>query len=382
MSAFTFTVFLSAFQLLPTAPFRILGLGGSTVAAGMFLGLLTYASAASAPVTGALADRFGTRTMMIACSAVLTLFSIAYALSRDYRLLLGLAVLHGVFWSGLLSSSAAYVTSVIPENRRAEGIGYWGLATILATAIAPRVGFFLYDRGWSVLCALTAVLHVGMGAIAWSLPDHPGHGGEHEGPFVDWRVMAIAFTLFLYSFGYGGITSFVALYADANGAPRPLFFTVYAIVTLFTRPILGRVGDRLGHKRILVPSLLLIMVAMALLAVGGTRPWLILSAFVFGCGFGTAYPAFVAHVLRRVSPAGRGAAFGAILTAFDTGIGTGSIATGWIVQHVSYRAAFGIAAGVAALSAPYFLWAERRYFAEDASASQSQAAPRTPLASP
>ena len=49
MCGFTFTVFLSAFQLLPTAPVRILQLGGTTFAAGLFLGFLTYASALSAP---------------------------------------------------------------------------------------------------------------------------------------------------------------------------------------------------------------------------------------------------------------------------------------------------------------------------------------------
>ena len=59
-------------QLLPTAPYRILELGGSEVTAGMFLGFLTYASAASAPITGSLADRFGRRRMLIACSLALS----------------------------------------------------------------------------------------------------------------------------------------------------------------------------------------------------------------------------------------------------------------------------------------------------------------------
>jgi len=36
MCGFTFTVFLSLFQLLPTAPFRILDLGGSKAVAGLF----------------------------------------------------------------------------------------------------------------------------------------------------------------------------------------------------------------------------------------------------------------------------------------------------------------------------------------------------------
>ena len=57
MCSFTFTVFLSAFQLLPTAPFHIRDLGGTTFVLGLFLGFLTYASALSAPLTGAIADR-------------------------------------------------------------------------------------------------------------------------------------------------------------------------------------------------------------------------------------------------------------------------------------------------------------------------------------
>ena len=45
MCGFSFAVFLSAFQLFPTAPFHIRDLGGSTFAAGLFLACLTFASA-------------------------------------------------------------------------------------------------------------------------------------------------------------------------------------------------------------------------------------------------------------------------------------------------------------------------------------------------
>jgi MFS family permease len=173
MCAFTFTVFLSAFQLLPTAPYQILALGGSPFAAGLFLGFLTYASAFSAPVTGALADRVGKRRMLVTCGLVITGFSVAYAVATDYPLMLGLVVLHGVFWSGLLSASAAYITDLIPESRRAEGIGYWGLSTIVAVAFAPAIGFAVYRQGWTWLCAVTAGLNLLMAGIAWSLEEQP-----------------------------------------------------------------------------------------------------------------------------------------------------------------------------------------------------------------
>ena len=77
MCGFTFTVFLSAFQLLPTAPFHILDLGGSTFASGLFLGFLTYSSAFSAPLTGAVADRAGQRRVLI-LSFTLFLYSFGY----------------------------------------------------------------------------------------------------------------------------------------------------------------------------------------------------------------------------------------------------------------------------------------------------------------
>jgi predicted MFS family arabinose efflux permease len=56
----------------------------------------------------------------------------------------------------------------------------------------------------------------------------------------------------------------------------------------------------------------------------------------------------------------RGAAFGGIIGMFDTGIGTGSIAMGWIVAHLGYRAAWGTAAALAACAIPYFVLVERR----------------------
>ena len=388
MCAFSFTVFLSAFQLLPTAPFRILALGGSKFAAGMFLGFLTYASAFSAPLTGALADRAGKRRMLLTCSLVIAGFSMAYAWSHSYQVLLVLVLAHGVFWSGLLSASAAYITDIIPESRRAEGIGYWGLATIVAIAVAPSIGFWVYGHGWIWLCATTGALNLVMAAIAFVLPEPHAPawmGGERffTRRLLEWRVLVVSLTLFLYSFGYGGVTSFSALYADANHVvPKGIYFTVLALVVLTTRPLSVPLGDRIGHKKVFLPSLVLIAVGLAILAWGGTRPWLVASAVVFGMGFGTAYPVFAAYVMRHVAPSRRGAAFGGILAAFDTGIGTGSIALGWIIEHRGFPAAFATAAVLAALSLPYFLVTAGLLGSPEASGGQSQAAPLTPLESP
>lgn len=365
MCAFTFTVFLSAFQLLPTAPFRILSLGGSESVAGLFLGFLTYASAFSAPFTGALADRLGKRRILMTTSVVIACFSAAYTFVSSVPLMLALVIVHGIFWSGLLTSSGAYLADIIPPHRRAEGIGYYGFSTLLAIAAAPSIGLWLFEFGWSAVCLSAAALNVAMACIASRL--HDVHAVErHDGPLfshdsIEWRVFGLSITLFLYSFGYGGVTSFVALYATASGvAPAGLYFTVFAIVTMLTRPISGQMGDRFGHVRVLIPCLVLIVIGYGLLAVSGTRPWLLASAVLFGVGFGSAYPVYAAYVLQRVETHRRGAAFGGILAAFDTGIGTGSITMGWLIHRYGFSAAYGAAACLAAFSIPYFLFSSTR----------------------
>jgi MFS family permease len=363
MCGFTFTVFLSAFQLLPTAPFRILALGGTTFASGLFLGFLTFASAWSAPITGAIADRIGRRRMLLVASGVICLCSVAYGVLTDYRLMLALVIVHGIFWSGLLSASAAYLTNMVPPHRRAEGIAYWGLSSVAAIAVAPPIAFWIFQRGWVWICVSCGTLNLLMGVIAWTLHDPPApqrHAGATP-RLLEWRVLVLALSLFLYSYGYGAITTFSAVYADAIGVtPKSLYLTTLAIVILVTRPLSGPAGDRIGYRRVFVPSLVLIAAGLALLAARGSFLTFVASAIVFGLGFGTAYPMFVAYIMRDIDERRRGAAFGAILAAFDTGIGTGSTLTGWVIQRFGFPAAFGTAAALAAISLPYFLLVDRR----------------------
>lgn len=363
----SFFAFLSAFQLLPVAPFRVLALGGSQVAAGMFLGCLTYASALSAPLTGALADRVGTRRVIEIASVAITAVSIGYAVTSRYEVLLMLALVHGVFWSGFLSSSAAYTTEIIPEHRRAEGLGYWGLSSIFAIAVAPPIGLWVFGRGWGWLCAALVIVNVLMWMMARMLPEvHPhGHSGDRaKGPLIDTRILVASVTLFLAAFGYGAVTSFVALFARERGVqPEGLYFTVFAAAMLLTRPTVGPLADRLGHKRVLVPCLALVAAGYLLLALSSSRMGFALSAVVFGFGFSSVYPAFAAYMLRVTDPTRRGSTFGSMLSAFDTGIGSGSIVAGYVADRAGYPTAFGLAAAVACCAVPYFLLVDRTVLA-------------------
>ncbi len=54
--------------------------------------------------------------------------------------------------------------------------------------------------------------------------------------------------------------------------PRALYFTVFSITIIVTRPFIGRFADRVGYRRVFLPCVVLVTLGFALLAVGGSRP--------------------------------------------------------------------------------------------------------------
>jgi MFS family permease len=265
---FAFVTFFSAFQLLPVIPFRILELGGSTAAAGWFLTVYTFASAFAAPVMGSIADHIGRRRLLISASILFIGFSLAYGVITYLPLLLVVGAIHGCIWSGILASSSAIITELIPISRRTEGIAYWGLSSTAAVAVAPAAGLFVYHFGWLALCVELALLSTCMTFAAMALREvNTSRSAMVVAEVWDWRVVKTTLTLTAISFGYGGITSYAAIFADERHvAPRWLYFAVFASTVAVVRIFTSRIAERIGPMRVLYPALALIPIAFAILS--------------------------------------------------------------------------------------------------------------------
>ena len=361
---FAFITFFSAFQLLPVIPSRIMQLGGSKAAAGWFLTVYTFASALAAPVMGSVADHIGRKRMLMGASALFIIFSILYGIVLQIPLLLVIGIVHGTLWSGLLSSASAIMSEYIPESRRNEGLAYWGLAGNGAIALAPAVGLFVFRYGWFALCVEMALLSVAMLIWSWRLPvidAIPDAGFPAISDLWDWRVTSTAISMAVLAFGHGGIMSYgVLLSVERRIYPESLYFTVFAITTVVIRVFTSRLGDVYGPKKILYPSFAAVPVAFVILAFADTRWELVLSAILFGIGFGGAWPAFANIIVTNTDPRRRARAFGSVVLAFDVGIGIGSLTTGAIGQRYGLTAAFLVAAALGSLAIPIFLAASRR----------------------
>jgi MFS family permease len=355
---YAFVTFFSAFQLLPAIPFRILDLGGSKAEAGWFLSVYTFASAFSAPVMGSLADHFGRRRFLITASVFFVVFSILYGVVRQLPLLFLIGAIHGAVWSGLMASASALMSEYIPESRRTQGMAYWGLASGSAIAVAPAVGLWVFHFGWTTLCTELSIVSLLMVFGALTLrADEKGFVMRRlaVSDAWDWRVIATALSLAVASFGYGGMTSYAAIMAiERHITPPAIYLTTYAIALVLFRICFSHLGDRIGPKRMLYPGLVMLPFTFGWLGIAHTRWEMIVSAALFGIGWGAVYPAFVTIILGSTDPARRARTFGSIVWAFDTGIGLGSLVIGTIGQHYGLTKAFLMAAALSCLSVPIF----------------------------
>ena len=356
---FQFGTFFSAFQLLPVIPLRIIDLGGSKAEAGWFLGVYTFASAFAAPVTGTIADHLGRRRMLVTASLLFVVFSLAYGVVGWLPAVLAIAVAHGALWSAILSSAGAIMTDFIPLSRRTEGLAWWGLAPTAAISIAPAAGLFMFRLGWTALCVEIAVLSAIAALWASRIP-----GGTRPktvaafpraSELYDWSVVLATLSLAVVAFGYGGITSYVALLSRERGIrPESLFFTVFALTVVVVRVFTSHLGDRFGPRVLLYPALAAMPPAFFLLAAADTRDLMIVAGILFGIGMGASFPAFMTIVVGHTQEQRRARTFGSVIWAFDAGIGLGSIVIGAIGQRKGLAFAFYVAAAISCLSIPIF----------------------------
>jgi MFS family permease len=164
------------------------------------------------------------------------------------------------------------------------------------------------------------------------------------------------------AFATGSIISFVPLYGRSQGVSNPgFFFTIYALVMLLSRPVSGRLSDRIGRIEVAVPGMVLISTGLGLLAFSGQWWSLCLSAATLGIGVGAAMPALMALMIDMVGPNERGGAMSTYGIGMDVGIGIGSVVQGMVVEFYGFGAAFGLTAVLTLVAVPAYWVAKRTH---------------------
>lgn len=343
----TFVTFFAAFQLFPTVPLRLRELGASLAESGRFMTLFTLGSAVGALFTGALGDRVGHRRLVVACAVLFGGFLAAYGLMPTRWGFYALAAPHGIVWSGLLTATMASMAKVLPEERRADGLSLFGLASPGGVIVGPLLGLWIHQRwGFAPIGIYLSVLFLFLAALGRTLPeDHP-HARAEGFMRPDSAAFAPSIVLFCVALGYGALGTYTAQEGLELGLRVPsVFLSCMAVGMVGMRLFMLRHGFGHNPSRRLPAMLLWAFTGMALLAAlpGGTLRHA-LSALLYGAGYSMLHTLINARLLETVDPKRRGSAFGTLLFAFDAGIGLGSFTLGWAIGHWGYRTGWALGA--------------------------------------
>ncbi|MCJ8008297.1 MFS family permease [Lederbergia wuyishanensis] len=347
-----FFLFTGFYMLYPTLPLFIKQIGGNESHVGLAMGAFMLSAVILRPIIGGMLDRFGRRSFMV---WGLLLFAIAmymYEWIAGIAVLIALRILHGISWGVSTTSMLTAITDMIPKTRRGEGLGWSGMAMTLAMAIGPLLGIWFSDNlSYHFLFLFGSVLTIAALLLTFGakMPFQPQPGTKRIEMFEK-SVLPVTASVFFLFIAYGSITTFVPLFADSIHVNSGTFFLIYALTLLLVRPIAGKLSDRYGEAFIIVPALAVTILALIALGFSTGMIGVLVSAILFGIGFGSAQPALQAATINLVQPERIGVANASFTTATDLGIGLGAIVLGWVSQHTSYQILFTVSAMSVALS--------------------------------
>jgi MFS family permease len=355
-------LFNAFYMLYPTLPMFIKQMGGNESQVGLAMGAFMLSAVIFRPLVGGLLDRFGRRPFIVWGLLLFTLAMYMYNWVGGIVVLMGLRILHGLSWAVSTTGTITAITDMIPSTRRGEGMGWFSTSMTLAMAIGPMFGIWVTQNlSYSALFLFAVVLSAAalLLTLGAKMPFRPQPGARRIELFEK-SVLPVAASVFFLFIAYGGITTFVPLFAESIQVNSGAFFLAFAATLALSRPISGKLSDRYGEIFVIIPALVIMICALIVLSLSTGLIGVLVSAVLYGIGFGSAQPALQAATIRLARSDRIGVANATLSTANDLGIGLGAIILGWVSQYTSYRVLFAVSAVSVAFSLILFTFFVKR----------------------
>ncbi|MDU2111768.1 MAG: MFS transporter, partial [Clostridiales bacterium] len=244
---------------------------------GLVSGAFIIGTLVSRLFIGNLINAKNSKKILLIGLILFTLGTSLYFIKRGITFLILTRFLHGIT-SGISSTViGAIIAIIIPKSRKGEGVSYFSLSTALATALGPFIGLSLsQNAGFKtifVFCLIvsivTCVISLFFNNSKLIISESKNSKKEFRiSNFIEIKALPISLIMFISSLCFSSVLSYINLFAIDNHleSTANLFFIVYAIAVLFTRPLTGKILDKKGANYIIYPALILFSLSLILLS--------------------------------------------------------------------------------------------------------------------
>lgn len=346
------------------------GLVGFIVAASTLTGVCVKLPA------GVLSDRVGRRLLM---GAGVTVFAVApygyFFVTQVWQLIL-LRFGHGLATALFTPVALAVVADLYPAQR-GETIGWYSALRQSGTLLGRTGGGALVDAsGFPAVFAVCGAIGVVIfGVFGFSSAGRQRTAAPHDAPLSRrqlWEgaveiarhpvIIASSLMQGLQMMADGALMAFLPLYGLTVGLTPTrigLLFGLQGIISILTRPVMGRLSDRVGRAPMIVMGLFTCAAAFALLPLTATFVTMAVPALLFGIGGAVVASSTSAYVADLSGSRSMGSAMGVFGMLMDIGHAGGPLVAGLLVGAFGYRPAFIVIAVLLLIGMTGFLVVER-----------------------
>jgi len=343
--ALTFYVLMTTLTLYAVEQFH-----ASQSMAGLASSIFIIGALFSRLFAGKYIEVIGRKKMIYWGLLLFLLTILLYFPVHQLDVLLVVRFIHGVSFGIAANAMSTAVMDMVPLERRGEGTSYYASSATTATAIGPFIGLYITEHTVFsmifVLCTIFSVISI-IFTLFMKVPEatlteqqlqalKKGFSLQNS---LEKKAIPISIIMFLMGIAYSGIVTFLHSYATEFNLTEAagLFFIVYAVFLLLSRPMTGRLLDVKGDNMVIYPALLLFSLSLLLLHLAHHSFTVLLAGAFTALGFGT-FISSAQAIAVKVSPKHRiGLATSTFFICLDGGMGIGPILTGMLIPLVGFR---------------------------------------------
>ncbi len=345
----SFGALTSFYLLLSVVPMYAGSVGAGGVGGGLATGALMLSTVAAELATPTLVSRFGYRLVFAAGLLLLGAPTLALAAASSLAGIMVVCLVRGLGFAIVVVVGGALVAALVPEGRRGEGLGLYGVVVGVPSVIMLPLGVWLAGRaGFPSVFVAAAVAALAGLAVVRGLPGWEPVAGKPARVLAGLRSPALfrpAAAFSVTTMAAGIVVAFLPLAVTrASGNLAALALLVQAAAATLARWWAGRSGDRNGPAGQLMPGVLAAAAGLLALVLTTNTAAVLIGMALFGVGFGVTQNASLTLMFSRVSTSEYGTVSAVWNLAYDAGLGAGAAGFGVLVAQTGYPVAFALTA--------------------------------------